>query len=78
MNASVEIALQMPSVKTQTDHFHVAVRQATKEMASTVQVCDHLIINYKCPCPVTFKNTSKIAGVHASCSQNILVHLNIC
>ena len=35
-NASVEIALQMPSVKTLTDHFHVAVRQATKEMASTV------------------------------------------
>ena len=42
MNASEKIALQMPSVKTQTDHFHVAVRQATKEMASTVQVCDHL------------------------------------
>ena len=39
MNALIEFALKMPSVKTQGDHFHVAVRQATKEMVSNVQVC---------------------------------------
>ena len=31
MNA-LEFALKIPSVQTQTDHFHVAVRQATEEM----------------------------------------------
>ena len=41
MNALMKFALKMLSVKTQTDHFHVAVRQATKEMVSTAQVCDH-------------------------------------
>lgn len=41
MNASVKFALKMLCVQTQTDHFRVAVRQATKEMVSTVQVCDH-------------------------------------
>ena len=32
MNALMEFALKIPSVQTQTDHFHVTVRQATKEM----------------------------------------------
>ena len=41
MNASVKFALQMPRVQIQSGHIFVAVRQATKEMVSTVQVRDY-------------------------------------
>ena len=41
MNASMTFALKMPRVQTQSGHIIVAVRQATKEMAFTVQVCDY-------------------------------------